>query len=139
MPQLRLKQQMIHFIHQYKQYLEENQLVPLIRIAYNVLPFNQFKYDLEIILEVLDCDLESIYTQAAAEIIVEEELPLQGGKEHVDRLLNLISIEYWRKTNSTLIKRYLIDHQTELHIRCIPSEKTSNLDDKQNYFVEVTI
>ena len=99
---------MIDFLHENKQYLEEDQLVPLIRIAYNVLPFNRFKYDLEIILEVLDCDLESIYTQAAAEIIVEEELPLQGGKEHVDRLLNFISIEYWRKTNSTLVKRYFL-------------------------------
>ena len=139
MSQLKLKQQMIDFIYQYKQYLEEDQLVPFIRIAYNALPFNQFKYDLELVLEALDCDLEPFYTQAAAEIIVQEELPIEGGKEYVDRLLHLISIEYWLKTNSNLVKRYLIDHQTELHIRCIPSGKTSNLDDKQNYFVEVTI
>lgn len=137
MPRLKVKQQMIDLFHEYREYIEENQLVPFIRIAYTVLPFNQFKYDLELVLEVLDCDLESLYTQAAAEIIVEEELPIEGGKEYIDRLLNLISIEYWRKTNSNLVKRYLLDHQTELHIRCIPSGKISTLDDKQNYFVEV--
>lgn len=138
MSQLKLKQQMIDLFHEYKEYIEENQLVPFIRIAYNFLPFSQFKYDLELVLEVLDSDLESLYTQAAAEIIVEEELPIEGGKKHVDTLLYNISIEHWRKTNSNLVKRYLLDHQTELHIRCIPSENSSNLDEKQNFIVEVT-
>ena len=104
MPQLKLKQAMIDLFHEYREYIEENQLVPFIRIAYNFLPFNQFKYDLELVLEVLDSDLESLYTQAAAEIIVEEELPNEGGKEHVDTLLYHISIEHWRKTNSNLVK-----------------------------------
>ena len=99
MTNFQLKPQMIELIKRNSQYLEDEQFVPFIRIAYNTLPFNQFKDDLPVILYTLGVDLDKEFTQAAAEIISEENLPLLKSASS-DNLLSEISIGYWKETTA---------------------------------------
>lgn len=109
---------MIELIKRNAQYLEDEQFVPFIRIAYNTIPFNQFKDDLPVVLHTLGCDLDKEFTQAAAEIIVEEDLPMKPSVSS-DNLLSGISIGYWKETTAEHVLTYLVDHQKELKIKCV--------------------
>lgn len=118
MTNFQLKPQMIELIKRNAQYLEDEQFVPFIRIAYNTIPFNQFKDDLPVVLHTLGCDLDKEFTQAAAEIIVEEDLPMKPSVSS-DNLLSGISIGYWKETTAEHVLTYLVDHQKELKIKCV--------------------
>lgn len=118
MTNFQLKPEMIELIKKHSQYLDNNQFVPFIRIAYNTLPFNQFRNDLPVILYTLGVDLDKEFTQAAAEVISEEDLPLMQSA-FSDNLLGGITIGYWKETTADHVLNYMLDHQQELKIRCV--------------------
>ena len=118
MTNFQLKPQMIELIKNHSQYLDNNQFVPFIRIAYNTIPFTQFRDDLPVVLHTLGIDLDKEFTQAAAEIICEEELPILKS-EFSDKLLDRISVRYWKETTADHVLNYMLEHQYELKIRCV--------------------
>lgn len=118
MTNFQLKPQMIKLIKDHSQYVEDEQFAAFIRIAYNTLPFNQFKDDLPVVLYTLGVDLEKEFTQAAAEIIAEEDLPIVQSATS-DNLLSGISVGYWKETTAENILKYLLGHQNELKIKCV--------------------
>ena len=118
MTNFQLKPQMIELIKNHSQYLDSNQFVPFIRIAYNTIPFTQFRDDLPVVLSALGVDLDKAFTQAAAEIISEEDLPILQS-EFSDKLLGGITIRYWKETTAEHVLNYMLEHQHELKIRCV--------------------
>lgn len=118
MTNFQLKPQMIELIKNHSEYLDSNQFVPFIRIAYNTLPFNQFRDDLPVVLYTLGVDLDKEFTQAAAEIIAEEDLPILQSA-FSDKLLGGITVKYWKETTADHVLNYMLEHQHELKIRCV--------------------